>query len=265
MISINEFFIKQVAQPRNDYKELLDLSLIFLDGLPEGTASFKCPGLMHHTRWMAKAIYSLKIFMFRDQFSFSKREIDSLRQICTFIILIYFKVWFTCSVAIQAPNNDLQLLKKLLSCPEIQLPMLQKALKNLSAHLWYLDEELAALALFDNNVSDEMKRKMCRAISQNEQSNIIREKRYVARKLDLMSFSNKDLSEFFLKNSLKLFETFDLPCDFLEVDVSLWPNNESYKDNLDFFKQLSVVNDVAERGIALIEDYNNCLTKNEEQ
>ncbi|CAH1102793.1 unnamed protein product [Psylliodes chrysocephalus] len=106
---------------------------------------------MHHARWMAKAIYRLKIFMFRGQFSLSKREIGSLRQICTFIILIYVKVWSTCSVAIQASNNDLQLLKKLLFCPEIQLPVLQKALKKLSAHLWYLDEELAALALFNNN------------------------------------------------------------------------------------------------------------------
>lgn len=32
-----------------------------------------------------------------------------------------------------------------------------------------------------------------------------------------------------------------------------------------FFNHLAVVNDVAERGVALIEEYNKCLTKNEEQ
>ncbi|XP_046601323.1 uncharacterized protein LOC124295418 [Neodiprion lecontei] len=254
-----------VTQPRNDYKELLELSLIFLDGLPENEISFKCPGTMHHARWINKAIYSLKIFMFRDQFSLSKREINSLRQICIFIILIYIKVWFTCSLAIEAPNNDLQLLKKLLLCEEIQSSVVQKALKKFSDHLWYMNEELAALALFDNNVSNEIKKKMCEAIINNKESKIIREKRYVAKGIELESFFDKDLSEFVSKNSLMLFEAFDLSYDFLEVDVSLWSNNESYRDNLDFFRRLSVVNDSAERGIALIEDYNNCLTKNEEQ
>jgi hypothetical protein len=30
-------------------------------------------------------------------------------------------------------------------------------------------------------------------------------------------------------------------------------------------KKLKVVNDIAERGVKLIKDYNECLTKNEEQ
>lgn len=42
-------------------------------------------------------------------------------------------------------------------------------------------------------------------------------------------------------------------------------HDESYQENVAFFKRLSVVNDVAERGVALIEEYNKCLTKNEEQ
>lgn len=220
---------------------------------------------MHHARWMAKAIYSLKIFMFRDQFSLSKREINGLRQVCIFIILIYIRVWFTSPLAIQATNNDLQLLKKLLVSKKLNSSVSQKALKKLSDHLWYLNEELAALALFDSNVSEETKREMCAAISQTEESKAIEEKRYVAKGIELESLLNKNLSEFVSRKSLLLFESFDLPYDFLEVDVSLWSNHESYKENLEFFKELSVVNDSAERGIALIEEYNNCLTKNEEQ
>ncbi|CAD6217544.1 GSCOCG00011374001-RA-CDS [Cotesia congregata] len=45
----------------------------------------------------------------------------------------------------------------------------------------------------------------------------------------------------------------------------MWPDNESYQENLKFFEKLKVVNDVAERVVALVEEYNKCLTKNEEQ
>ncbi|GBP52057.1 hypothetical protein EVAR_97527_1 [Eumeta japonica] len=62
-----------------------------------------------------------------------------------------------------------------------------------------------------------------------------------------------------------MFELFDLSYDFLDEDVTLWPENQNFLENLEYFKKLQVVNDVAERGVALIEQYNRCLTKDEEQ
>lgn len=47
----------------------------------------------------------------------------------------------------------------------------------MSDHLWYLNEELAALALFDENVSIEVK-KMCEAIQSRESTTVIK-KRYI--------------------------------------------------------------------------------------
>lgn len=97
---------------RDDYKELLELSLIFLDDFPKNKQiSFKRPGATYHARWMAKAM--LKIFIFREQFSLTAREIHSSREVCIFIILFYIKSWFTSSTAILAPNNDLELIKEL--------------------------------------------------------------------------------------------------------------------------------------------------------
>lgn len=66
---------------RKDYTELLELVLIFL-----GVERFKIrtPGATSNARWMAKAIYSLKIFIFREQFELSSDEVDSLRDICFF-------------------------------------------------------------------------------------------------------------------------------------------------------------------------------------
>jgi len=48
-------------QPREDYRELLELTIIFLGGVPSRGVSFRVPAGLHRARWMAKAMYSLKI------------------------------------------------------------------------------------------------------------------------------------------------------------------------------------------------------------
>ncbi|KAK2716028.1 hypothetical protein QYM36_010560, partial [Artemia franciscana] len=53
------------SQPRDDYKEFLELVLIFLGATPARGVRFMSPGAMHHARWMSKVIYSLKIWMFK--------------------------------------------------------------------------------------------------------------------------------------------------------------------------------------------------------
>ncbi|KAE8740148.1 hypothetical protein FOCC_FOCC014346 [Frankliniella occidentalis] len=53
----------QNCQPRDDYKELLELTVIFLGGSVPGKVeyTFRKPGATSKTRWMAKALYSYKI------------------------------------------------------------------------------------------------------------------------------------------------------------------------------------------------------------
>ena len=64
----------QEFQLCDDYKELLELTIIFLAGIPTCGVSFKTPAGLRQTWWMAKAIYSFKIWMLRSQFKLSKRE-----------------------------------------------------------------------------------------------------------------------------------------------------------------------------------------------
>lgn len=63
----------------------------FLREMPRDTVSFKRPEQVYHARWIAKAIYCLKVFIFRDEFVFSYRELYGLRQFCFFIVYIVFK------------------------------------------------------------------------------------------------------------------------------------------------------------------------------
>lgn len=85
---------------------------------------------------MSKAIYCLKIFIFRNQYLVDKQELDKFRAVCIFIVRLYAKAWFTTTNTIEAPTSDLQFIK----------------------HLWYLVPETAALSFFSTNLSTEEKR-----------------------------------------------------------------------------------------------------------
>jgi len=64
--------------PREDYRELLELSLIFLGEIPQRGVRFRAPGAFHHARWMAKLLYVLKLNLFKDQFRLTEHRVWNL-------------------------------------------------------------------------------------------------------------------------------------------------------------------------------------------
>ena len=58
----------ELGFPRGDYKELVHLTLTYLNAPPAGF-SLQRPGALHKARWMAKLIYSLKIVLLSNQIS----------------------------------------------------------------------------------------------------------------------------------------------------------------------------------------------------
>lgn len=100
-----EFQEGTVCCKRDDYKELMELCLLVL-GHPLKNYTFKAPGATHHARWMSKTIYSLKIFLFRNQFSLSAEEKSNFKEMNLFAGLIYVKAWIQCPLASDAPVND---------------------------------------------------------------------------------------------------------------------------------------------------------------
>ena len=111
-----EFILKVLGQeadklPREDYRELLEVALIFLGEIPPRGVKFRAPGAFHHARWMSKLLYVLKIYVFRDQFPLTQREKDSCNEFAFFGALLYLKPWITCSNVSDAPHNDLELIR----------------------------------------------------------------------------------------------------------------------------------------------------------
>lgn len=155
-------------QPRDDYKELLELAIIFLGEVPKRGVHFRAPGGMHRARWTAKDIYSLKIYLFRNQFKLPKQEESGIRQVCSFVVKIYIHSWSQSQSACSAPRNDLLLLKNLIEYENINKNISSCAMKQFLGHLWYLSEELIALAFFDDNVPLVTKKEMVLALKQLE-------------------------------------------------------------------------------------------------
>src|SRR6218665_260509 len=110
--SVTEFAIDQLEkrQVRDNYRELLELSIVFLGGTPPRGIRFRYSGAIHRARWMARAIYSLKMWLFRKQYeplqlgskrlrkscgpSHHKQMKKHLSEVCLFVTGVYIKYWF---------------------------------------------------------------------------------------------------------------------------------------------------------------------------
>ncbi|CAI6355634.1 unnamed protein product [Macrosiphum euphorbiae] len=192
----------QIKQVRDDYRELLELSIIFLGKEP--TRGIRCmtPFATSNARWMSMVIYYLKIFMFSEKFNLNVKEKKGLAEIYIFIVTVYIKNWFTASFAIYAPNNDLQLMKTLINydSPDIS----NATVKKMMGHLWYLSDELVGLCLFDQNVLVETKCKVVHAMINNP-SQEVRDVRPKIKKHDLEKLRLHDLAN---QNTMRIFIEF---------------------------------------------------------
>lgn len=254
---------------RRDYEELLQLSLMFL-GYNGRIFAFRPPAGMSHARYMSKLIYSFKMFLFRFEKVggtplLTHQQVKAMREFLIFALKFYVKAWFKCTDPIQAPNNDLLLLKNMYDYQALDSELSKSVVKTFVNHMWYLGHETAPFALFDPNVSDLVKQEMAAAILETPEDEIESCNRFQLKPSQMPWFRLQKLSDFCTPNALKLFDRFKLSYDFLKKDPVLWGIDKNYQHAKQVINSLTVVNDPAERGVKLIEDYSGKLTKDEEQ
>lgn len=149
------------------------------------------------------------------------------------------EIWFTVPNAINAPNSDSQLLKDVIHYRKIHPEIVNAALDKLSWHLWYF-----LFGSFWWNCDSRRKSKDYTKINSQ-----------VAVKKPSKRFGV----------AYEEITSFELSHEFLCTHPSLWESNLEYKRCYDTFKTLKVVNDTAERGVALAESFNEALTHNEDE
>lgn len=236
---------------REDYSELLELTLMCVgDGEP---AKFRRPGALHHARWMANAIYGLKMYLFRKQFM---TDCNQIERFVLFVIQVYIKGWYEAPIATNAPLNDLKFIRCLKNYPDEELS--QSTSQKFEKHLWYISELNISLAFFDENVDEEVKRKMVLNLKKKSSGkNMTRVKKFSA---------GKGLEEYVTENSLQFFEILRLDCSFLfKEDPRNWNKNEDYLAAKTRCDNLCVINDPAERALGVAGDYNEFGPKSDQE
>lgn len=131
-----------------------------------------------------------------------------------------------------------------------------------------MNAETVGLAFFDDSITDEEKTKMVEKLSAGSEAESSDHSRNINPKLQkhqVKEFVQEGVSAIVSKETMNFFEQLDINPAFLQEPSSSWQDNMLYKAGLTKVKALKVVNDVAERGVKLITDFNTLLTKDEEQ
>ena len=73
------------------------------------------------------------------------------------------------------------------------------------------------------------------------------------------------IEDFVTKNYMLFFNHLKISTEFLKTKPGMWELSDYYKTAMKIIYHLKDVNDNAERGVALIEEYNSIITKKENQ
>ena len=259
--------LEKKTWPRADYKELICLTIICLGGYIPGF-QFMMPGPDHHARWMSKCLYCLKLFLLLNAFKMSEVEKAQVEEISTFVVILYVKAWFQSPLPTAAARNDLTFLVnmskyRLVTKPKIAMDLMQSCYR----HLWYLVPQTVVLALADSGLSNIQKESMAAKLHSLERKKIEMGKP-VFPFIDLSGLADDipDMASFVTSDSWLVFDLLGLTGthDWMSIPASLWENFLEFRKFKEFAENISVCNDVAERGIALITSFIN-KAQSEEQ
>lgn len=140
---------------KDDYREFLELSIIYLGG-ETPAYNLKKAGSLHSVQWMVKVIYILKMWIFYNQLTFTTKDLKCIRDISSFAVKVHLKAEITSQLLADAPQSDLKPLQSLKNYYDLRIR--KGVTAKLESHLWYLSEEMVALSLFDRNVPSDEKR-----------------------------------------------------------------------------------------------------------
>ena len=250
----------------NHDQEFLLLVVVSLGGKVDNF-KFRLPGADHHARWMSKGIYILKIWMLSRVFTMTAEEKEQIRRIFNFTVVFYAKAWFISPLSSSAARNDLTFHYNVLRYREVEPKMVFTVLKSIHRHLWYTTGQAVTLALADTGLDVSEREEMAKILHKLPRAPI-QMGRPQFPVLDWSSevLTRPRLGSLVTTNSWLIFDLLELqgPQDWLQLPCSMWPMFSEYQKLAEFSSNISVTNDLAERGISMITAFIN-KTENETQ
>ncbi|KAK3909520.1 Putative uncharacterized transposon-derived protein [Frankliniella fusca] len=249
------------ADTRADYRQLLELVVIFLGENPFNPQPihFSPPIAVSSVRFMARVICCLmiQIFALTGEFEVDPTQLANIREQNLFFVSSYLKPWYTATHVTSAPQTDLNLMKAILTYEQSK-KVPEVAANVFKNHLWNQLSVTVGMAFFDPAVPNEEKIKMRTNLELPVPKAVSPWKRFVLpRGNELDCLLECSVSSFV--NSIIRIGT-----DFLKDDPSTWHQHVQYQDGLVKVNALEIVNDVAERGVALVKRFShNPITRKE--
>ena len=255
--------------PREDYKELCSLVVVWLAG-PEAVDgfSFQYPGAFHHARFMMQAIYSLKIRLLSNQVDIlSREEKDQIKVMAEFVGLFHSFWFLKCPVASSSPFLQLQSIMQMKRYGEHRPDISDLVLGSMKNHLWHITEQSVITALVDEDLPTAERKSLALALfntprpdsflpEQPQFPDIFKEEFHPQRLW--LSGQLPPLHKFVGPKSWLLFYKLQLgqvDCEWLQLDPAVWPLISGFQSFKSFVSKTTIVNDPAERGVALAADF----------
>ena len=149
---------------RGDYKELVQLTLLYFKVKDSDFERFELPSAIHKARWMAKMLLGTLIDIRNKSIVqnlakgavFGGGQQKKMKHFVKFVMVCYVPWWITAPLPADAPQNDLLLVNNLIDYRKIDKPCADAALKALSLRMWYLSEKLAPLSFFSDLTMSQM-------------------------------------------------------------------------------------------------------------
>ena len=271
-----EWHLKQSTFPRDDYKELNELIVVFLGGEVPGGFNPKRKGAMHEARFMADAIYLLSMELFASECFVDVRLTEQVHKMAVFIAVWHAPNFLKCSLAVTAPANDLSFFQDMLRLSESEDPDFARigaqVAESVQRHTSYLKAPQVVFALFDEKSGVKERKDIASALSAIPRLDSspsffkpgkLAEVPLVCSKKECVgsSFCTNEDGDFYPQKTLadlvssKSYLLFNLlhieDLSWLDAPVGLWPCFPSFLKAREIVQKLVVVNDGAERGIFL--------------
>ena len=223
---------------------------------------------------MSAPIYEFKMYLLQSQLGLDSNIVKRLKRFCDFASIFYPPHWFQCPLASEAAVNDLNFYKSLIDYVNVDKQVAEAAMRACLRHRWYLTEELIPLALCSRKLSDAELEKLGFSIYRKYQHHVA----IIERKAGAPLTPEKprfpeitpdtSVSDLVGERSVIVFQRLKLSAydvSFLKYARSKWCEFEGWAKLNQFANGLEVVNDIAERGVRLMEEYKDVLTNDEEQ
>ena len=219
---------------------------------------FRIPGADHHACWMSKGIYIIKIHLLSQQFEMSGTEKSHVERIFIFTVIVYARPWFLSPLASCAARVDLVFQRVVLKYREIEPTVAFNVLRSIRHHRWYITPQLIVLASTDQGLGEVEREDLAKSLFKAPVKKIECGKPdFPVVEWQSQNPVSPSLSQLITSDSWLIFNQLGIDANpnWLQTPCSIWPLFADYRRLEEFAKNVSVTNDIAERGIRIITDY----------